>query len=756
MVSSFKSTLVQAEGPQVTVASGDAFDVRQFTIHERISALFVVTIVAHSQNPSVDLDAVVGHPARFSLRSGLHDRTWTGLCSRLQQISVEEQGASTYHLEVVPSLWLSTQRRNYRMFQHQSELEVVLTLLGEWGVEPVKKLGGAYKKRKYRVQYAESDFSFMSRMLEDAGISFYFEQQGDETKLVLADAPQANEPRSLPLSYRDHPTSADREHVTGVRIGQQVRPGRVTMRDHDYRLPPEYKLLAGASGGRDVEQQLEQFHYTPGAFLFGSDKGESTPSADDRGKTRTDEVEGKLLAQKRLEALQGSAMACTFESNALDLAPGVVMSMLDHPHADLGPTKKLLVVESTMSGSAQHLSHSCEARSAALAYRPELVTPKPKVSGVESATVVGPKGEEIFTDEFGRVRVHFHWDRESGMNEKSSCWMHVSQAWAGAGFGTTHLPRVGQEVLVDFIGGDPDRPVVTGRLYTNAQKTPYKLPENKTQTGWKSHSIGGSGGYNEIMFEDLGGKELLRVQAEKDLHKLVKHDEEATVGSNRSHSVGNDDSLSVGNDRTEMVGNNETVTVGANQTVTVGANQTVTVGADQTETITGNRTLTLTGNLAETQVGNQVETLTGNRELTQVGKQSETIIGDLSLIHLGGQTEVQAGSRTLLELGGKAEIRLGNELHLQMGSETEIRAGASWRMQVGNQTETVTGVKKIEAPTVTIDAHALATVKAALIELIASGVVQIEGASVNLKAGVANVVATGPTTIKGSIVKLNC
>src|SRR6185503_1113157 len=149
----------------------------------------------------------------------------------------------------------------------------------------------------------------------------------------------------------------------------------------------------------------------------------------------------------------------------------------------------------------------CRAVSADVPYRPELCTPKPVVHGVESATVVGPAGEEIYTDEVGRVRVHCHWDRESGMDEKSSCWVHVSQPWGGAGFGGTNLPRIGQEVIVDFLGGDPDRPIITGRVYTNLQKTPYKLPENKTQSGWKSSSSPSTGGYNELRFEDKKGQE---------------------------------------------------------------------------------------------------------------------------------------------------------------------------------------------------------------------------------------------------------
>jgi type VI secretion system secreted protein VgrG len=566
----------------VVTASRDTLDVRQFAVQERMSTLFTVTLVVTSENPDIELDAIVGQPARFTVRGGarslIAERTWSGVCSRLQQLAVEETGVSTYHLTIVPSLWLATQRRNHRMFQHISELDIALQILADWGVTPLKHITSEHKKRKYRVQYGESDFAFFSRMLEDAGISFHFQDVDGESTLVLSDAPQAAELRAAKIPFVDKPTSSDREHVTAVRVDRKVKPGRFTIRDHDYRKPPAYKLTASAAT-TGVEERLESFEYSPGAFLFGNDRGEATPFADDRGKARTDEAEGAILAQKRLDARRGSATTCVFETNALDLAPGVVVSFLGHPRRDLGETKRLLIVESSISGTPQsEWIHHCEARSADSPYRPELVTPRPRVSGVESATVVGPADEEIHCDEFGRVRVHFHWDRESGMNERSSCWIHVSQSWGGGGFGGMNLPRIGQEVLIDFLGGDPDRPVIVGRIYTNLQKVPYTLPANKTQSGWKSNSTGGGGGFNEVMFEDAVGKELLRMQAEKDLHKLVKNDEHHAVGRDRTRGVKRNESVTIGKHRTKHVKQNERVIIGQTQSVTVGINRSAHVG----------------------------------------------------------------------------------------------------------------------------------------------------------------------------------
>jgi type VI secretion system secreted protein VgrG len=565
------------------IATGDGIDVRRFEVDERISALFEVRITAVSDNPDIDFEAVVGQPMRF-VAQGPVTRTWAGVCADLRQVRVDEQHLATYELTLVPTLWLAAQRRNFRMFQRLSEVEIALQLLGEWGVEPTVRLAGKYKKRKYRVQYGETDYTFICRMLEDAGISFHFDN-GGESKLVLDDGPESNEARE-PIAFRDRPTDADLEHVTEVHVARRVRPGKYTVRDHDYRLPPSYKLVSSAAGALPVEEKLERYHYVPGAFLYESGRGDDTPHADDKGKYRADESEGEALARRRLDAQRAGAREISFKTNTLDPAPGSVLSFLDHPKSECAPGKKLLVVESTFRGEVPGpWVHACKAVTADAHFRPELATPKPRAQGVESATVVGPPGEEIHVDEFGRVRVHFHWDRESKMNDESSCWIHVNQPWGGAGFGGSNLPRIGQEVIVDFLGGDPDRPVITGRVYTNLTKTPYALPQNKTQSGWKSNSSPTSGGYNELMFEDKAGQELVRMQAEKDHDKLVKNDETVNIGNDRTSNIGNDESRTVGNDSLKQVLNNAMEMIGMNRSRAVGVDENVQIGRNQTTTV---------------------------------------------------------------------------------------------------------------------------------------------------------------------------
>ncbi|WP_437572976.1 type VI secretion system Vgr family protein [Sorangium sp. So ce887] len=606
---------------EVHVASGDMLDVRQFTVSDRMSALFEVRVVAVSDNPDIDFEAVIGRPMRFAAHSD-QIRAWSGICSHLRQIAVEERHLSTYELTLVPALWLATQRRNHRIFQHMSEIDIALKLLEEWEISPALRLTGSYRKRKYRVQYGESDYTFVCRMLEDAGVSFYFES-GGESRLVLDDGPHGN-PRRRAIAFRDHPTDADQEHVTAVHVARRLRPGKYTVRDHDTRRPASYELVASASGPGGVEERLERFHYVPGAFLFESDRGEITPAADDKGKYRADESEGAALARRRLDAKRASAREITFETNTIDPAPGTVLSFLDHPKAELGPDRALLVLESTLTGEVPGaFRHACRGVTADVPYRPPLRTPKPRVQGVECATVVGAPGQEIHVDEFGRVRVQFHWDREGHMNDGSSCWIHVSQPWSGAGFGGTSLPRVGQEVIVDFLGADPDRPIITGRVYTNLQKTPYKLPANKTQSGWKSSSSPETGGYNEIMFEDAAGKELVRMQAERDLHKTVKHDEDVTVGNDRVSAIGHNEDQTVGNDFAKQVMNNAREVVGMNRSRAVGNNETVEIGSVQA-----------------TRVGDRVEIVCGKSSIVLEKSGKIVISGTDITVHSSGHTQV--------------------------------------------------------------------------------------------------------------------
>ncbi len=681
---------------QLRVASGDALDVREFQVEERMNELFEISIVAVSDNPDIDFDAIAGQPMSFTARKDTDDhgsRTWTGLCRHVEQVLAEERGLCTYRLVLVPSLWLLTQRRNHRIFQRQSELDIVRKLLAEWGVKTTEAITGTQRNREYRVQYGESDFTFLCRMLEDAGVSFHFRTEGGETTLVLSDAPERAAPRDPPIAFRDNPTVAAREHVTRVRVGRSIRPGKYTVRDHDQRLPPSFDLKGSAKSAGGIEESLEQFVYSPGAFVFETDKGDPSPSGDDRGRYRTDEKEAALIAERRLAAERASARTITFETNTVDLGPGTVVSFLDHPRSELSPGKGFLVTECTMSGEVNSKWEcTCEAASAAAPYHPPVVTPRPKTNGVESATVVGPSGEEIHTDELGRVRVHFHWDRESRMNERSSCWIPVSHPWGGSSFGGSNLPRIGQEVIVDFLGGDPDRPVIVGRVYTALQTTPYKLPDQKTQSGWKSRSSPGGGGdnYNEIMFEDRKGQELVRMQAERDLDKLVKNDEKVKIGHDRTKLVQNDDALTVGRDRTKLVENDEDVTIGHDRTKLVQNDEDITIGRDRTKLVQNDEDITighdrikLVQNDEGVTIGHDRTKLVKNSERVTIGNDRTKLVQNDEEDTIGHDRTRRVGHDEAVTIGHDRTRRVENDESITIGNDRTKRVKSSEFVTIG-------------------------------------------------------------------------
>ncbi len=577
---------------RATIASGDGLDVRTFSVRHGMSQLFEIELTVVSENLDIDFDEVIGKEASFGLATHRAQVAWSGICNEMEQQRVDADGLATYRLSIVPTAWLLTQRKNYRIFQYMSELEIVQKVLGEWGVEHEARVNaGAHGKRKFRVQYDESDFTLISRLLEDAGISYYFEASGAGTKMVLDDEPQSRDLSHPGIPFVDDANTATERFVTHVTVSSKLRPGAMAIGDLDYRRASTKQPRATFTGGLAQEARLEQFDYEPGAFLYTTSADGSSPAADDRGATRTDDAAGATKTQNRLLQRRNGAKVVSFESSVLDLAPGAIATIVSHPHRALGGM--LLVIGTALSGTHDGVWRiAVDSVQASAPYRPDAVTPKPEVHGLESATVVGPGGEEIHTDEFGRVRVHFHWDRESRRNEESSCWVPTNQPWAGKGFGAVNLPRIGQEVFVSFLGGDPDRPVVHGRVYTESNPVPDPLPKYKNVAGLFSEAtprlvMGGSQGLvtgaaspfagtplnsqqiaetvtqpgpfqassptgtnhawkgSGMKLDDTSGAENLYIQANRDLHVVVHNDWKTVVGNHRATRIGTDDILEV-------------------------------------------------------------------------------------------------------------------------------------------------------------------------------------------------------------------
>jgi type VI secretion system secreted protein VgrG len=628
----------------------DSLTVRTFTVNEELSGLFEVNIVARSPNDEIDLASIVGKGAVLRVKGdGLTTpatvRIWNGICSQMTLIQAEATGLSTYAIRIVPAFWRTTLRRNNRIFQHKTIPEIVQAVCEDWKIKPELKLQATYPTYEYKVQYNETDHDFISRLLEEAGITYFFaygdgKTADEQTHLVLADEPQKAAGRG-PVTYVVDTTTKTsvQEWVSQVKLTQRMTPGHFAIRDYDFRTKPDYQLIQEAKApSADNEDKYEQYHYTPGAFLVEPGKKSDTPVADDKGTARVDEKFGKDLATKSLDAVRRGTLQVDLKTVANDLWPGQVFSIKDHPRSGLSPDHKLLVIHSVhQGGDGAKWDISVDAVFCDVAYRPTKKTPKPRVVGVQSAMVVGPAGVEIHTDEFGRVRVQFHWDREGKFNDFSSCWIRVSQAWAGFGYGTIMIPRVGHEVLVDFFDGDPDQPVVVGRVFNNTTRVPYKLPDNMTKSGWKSDTSPGSNGFNEISLEDAKSREVIHIQAQKDFTEIVKNNQSSTVLNSRSASVTVNDS----------------VVIGKNQSTDIDENHLVSVGDSQIS------------NIMKTRYG-----VIGETDAIEIGRIYSVNVGS------GNGMIVDGKSRTIVLTTGKATIVLGPDtISLNAMGSIEISAG---------------------------------------------------------------------------------
>jgi type VI secretion system secreted protein VgrG len=366
-------------------------------------------------------------------------------------------------------------------------------------------------------------------------------------------------------------------------------------------------------------------------------------------------------------------------------------------------------------------------------YRPARMTPKPLIQGAQTAEVVGTKGEEIYTDKFGRVKVQFHWDREGKKDENSSCWIRVSHPWAGKGWGSVSIPRIGLEVIVDFLEGDPDQPLITGRVYNGELMPPYGLPAGGVVSGLKSNSTKGGGGYNEMSMDDTKGKEKIVVHGQYDMTRTIEHNLDGKVGNDRTESVGNNETLSVTTDRKRSVGGSETITVGASRSHTVTINESIMIGAAQEVTIGGLQAIT---------------------------------VGAVRTVMVGANQAVNVGVNHSVTVGGKQSLKVASDDDSVIGGKRTEKVAKDYTTTVaGARTSTVTKAEKVKAKTITLEAddEIVLQTGSAKIVMKKSGDITISGKKIEVKgtqaieeeAANVTVKASAVCTIKGSMVKIN-
>jgi len=526
--------------------AGEEISVAHFTVQEAMSAAFRIHITG-TGSADHDIRKTVGKQATFKLKSNRGSRVWHSVVSNITQTD-HSKGHARYSIWLAPKLWLLSHRVENRIFQHKSVPEIVKEVLKPFHIEPTVHLREEHPKLEYRAQYGESDYDFIRRLLVEAGISFYFSFGEKETKLVLADTPNKNEPHAHPVPYiEDTSLAGGKDHVHSVTMQERAHAHKATFQDHDFRRP--HHALAGHHAKDHAHHDaLEEHHYEPGhSVAHAASHTGGTPIADAHGAYRHQDDVSAKRAKRHVEALQASHSKIGFGTSLHDLAPGSVFQIGDHPHKRLGLGKTLLVTETWITGAKDSDWHAGgHAVRTNRHYRPLLTRQqgealncsdggnpfepvnkltKPLISGMQTAIVVGAAGSTVHADEHGRVRVHFPWDRHGKKNETSSCWVRVSQVSAGGGTGLVSMPHVGDEVLVSFLNGDPDQPLVVGSVPNPTTPTPYSVVDHPNRSTWRS------GDGNEITLDDTGKNDLFYMQASRDLHKVVKNDElEHTLG----------------------------------------------------------------------------------------------------------------------------------------------------------------------------------------------------------------------------------
>jgi type VI secretion system secreted protein VgrG len=587
----------------------------------------------------------------------------------------------SYQAVVSPWLWFLTRTADCRIFQDLSVPDIVKKVFEDSGVSSFEfKLFRTYRKWVYCVQYRESDYNFVARLLEHEGIYWYFEHQDGAHKLTLVDSHSAHDAapscESLPFIAGGTATAPDIDCISEWTFAREVRSGKFALASYDFERPST-DLKVKAEQDRSHSQSTAELFDFQGDYILTAD---GSQLVDDR----RDEV------QTAFESLQG-------HSNAQGIEVGRLLKLTSHPRDD--QNQQYLITGLSLHASVDGYESGNEAGGfqcdftavpAAQQFRPPRRTPKPFVQGPQTALVVGPSGEEIFTDKYGRVKVEFHWDRLSKRNETSSCWVRVSHPWAGKNFGVIHLPRIGQEVVVDFLEGDPDQPIVTGRVYNAEQMPPWDLPANATQSGilTRSSKGGGYGNANALRFEDKKGSEQVWLHAEKNQDIEVENDETHWVGHDRTKTIDHDETTHVKHDRTETVDNNETITIHGKRTETVDKDETITIHQNRIETVDANETIKIGGSRSEQVAAAETIKIGSNRSET-VGSNETVSIGASQTITVAGSRSDSVGGTVTQKIGGSLAQTVTGGIKITTPGPMTIMANGGFTVVAPGGTKTV-------------------------------------------------------------------
>jgi type VI secretion system secreted protein VgrG len=673
---------------------------------EQLGRPFQYELDLLSENASVNFDQVVGHnvTARYEL-PGQTMRYFNGFVSRFVQTSANGRTAS-YQATIVPWLWFLTRTADCRIFQNKSVPDIVKEVCAAHGFSDVdESLSGTHDAWEYCVQYRETDFNFVSRLMEQEGIYYYFKHADGQHTMVLCDSPAAHHPADgfESVAFRAPSNDITSGYVTDWSLARQVEPGTYTLNDYDF-TKPKASLLAKSQVPRGDAYNVAEVYDYPGEYTVVAD--------------------GEEYAKIRIQELQAAYEVASAATDSPGLATGFTFALTDFPRDD--QNRQYLITSATCqivsdeydsttvaagNGSNRRgggdegptFTGHFTAVDAQVPYRPARVTPKPTVAGPQTAVVVGPSGQEIYTDQYARVKVQFMWDRLGQADDKSSCWIRVAQVWAGKGWGGILNPRVGQEVIVDFLEGDPDQPIITGRVYNGVEKPPYPLPDRQTISAIKSNSSPGGGGFNEIRFEDKKGSEQIFIHGEKNQDTRIKNDCFEWIGHDRHLVVKNSQFEHVDLDRDE--------TIDQDHKEKVGRDRHTTIAGKEAKEVTGTLSLKVGGDVAEVFKGNHSEQVTSDYYL----KADNIVIEAMTSITIKVGQQYIAIDSTGLKIGSNGTFDTES-----MGATT-IKSTAPLSIQ-----SQATGEVKAMGP-LTLQSQAQAQVKAPLATVQADGVLTLKG-----------------------------
>ncbi len=629
------------------------FEVVSFELKEAISTPFTLELELISFEPDIDFGQLLDKPIVFTIWDGKGPVRYVhGLVSRFSQ---GESGfyRTYYNALVEPILARAGLRSNWRIFQQKTVPQILELMLKRQGIVQYElRAIRDHHVREFCVQAGETDLAFIARLAAEEGFVYRFEHSENLHKLIITDqllslglishgalktdngdegffdGDDVIDPDTV-LYQSDSGGDQARPCLWRLRYSEHVRTSRQVQRDYTFTNPA-----------------YRQEHRASGAFL--EHQSSDYERFDYPGRYKRDAV-GKPFTENRITALRHDVRIAQVQGDDVRLQPGLSFTLTGHPRDDLnvhwrvnsvahkGSQFTSLQEEAAGVNQSTRYEQTAQLVPGRTEWRPPPLD-KPRVDGPHMATVVGPPGEEIYCDEWGRVKVSFPWDRESNNDEFSSCWVRVSQGWAGGSWGAMAIPRIGQDVVIQYVNGDPDQPMITGRTYCGNQLPPYDLPDHKTRMTIKSQTHKGDG-FNELRFEDELGRQEVFIHAEKDQNNVVKHNETTFVGNDRSERVDHNETISIGDHRTEDVGKNETISIGANRRVTIGANKTETIALAKALTI---------GAGYQVSVGAAMNTTVGLSQSEQVGIHKSVIVGNRFNITAGDELSITVGKASLV------------------------------------------------------------------------------------------------------------